>query len=156
VLDQTPFYAESGGQVGDTGALISADGAARVVDTYSPVRGAVVHRVEMQFGRLSVGDELQAQADEDRRRRIAANHTGTHSLHARLRETVGTHVKQAGSLVAPDRLRFDYTHFAPLTDREIEEIEQKINQIVFRNSPVQTQVMEIGEAIAAGALAFFG
>jgi alanyl-tRNA synthetase len=94
--------------------------------------------------------------DDDRRRRIAANHTGTHILHAILRETLGTHVKQAGSLVAPDRLRFDYTHFAPLTDREIEEIEQKINQVVFRNLPVQTQVMEINKAVAAGALAFFG
>jgi alanyl-tRNA synthetase len=126
------------------------------VDTYAPVRGVVVHKVEMEFGKLSVGDEVQAQVDEDRRRRIAANHTGTHILHAALRETLGIHVKQAGSLVAPDRLRFDYTHFAPLTDREIEEIEQKINQVVFKNLPVQTQVMEINQAVAAGALAFFG
>src|SRR5438876_3680570 len=110
----------------------------------------------MEFGKLSVNHEVEAQVDEDRRRRIAANHTGTHILHAVLRETLGPHVKQAGSLVAPDRLRFDYTHFAPLTDREIEEIEQKINQVVFKNLPVQTQVMEINEAVAAGALAFFG
>jgi len=110
----------------------------------------------MEFGKLSINDEVQAQVDEERRRRIAANHTGTHILHAVLRETLGTHVKQAGSLVAPDRLRFDYAHFAPLTDREIEEIEQKINQVVFKNLPVQTQVMEIAQAVAAGALAFFG
>jgi len=156
ILDQTPFYAESGGQVGDTGALTSAHGTAKVLDTYAPVRGVIVQRVEIEFGRLNVDDEVQARVDEDRRRRIAANHTGTHILHAVLRETLGTHVKQAGSLVAPDRLRFDYTHFAPLTDREIEEIEQKINQIVFKNLPVQTRVMEINEAVAEGALAFFG
>jgi len=110
----------------------------------------------MEFGKLAVDDQVEAHVDEERRRRIAANHTGTHILHAVLRETLGTHVKQAGSLVAPDRLRFDYTHFAPLTDREIEEIEQKINQIVFRNLAVDTKVMEINQAVAAGALAFFG
>jgi alanyl-tRNA synthetase len=156
ILDQTPFYAESGGQIGDAGTLTSPDGVARVVDTYAPVRGVIVHKVEMEFGKLSINSEVRAQVDEERRRRIAANHTGTHILHSVLRETLGTHVKQAGSLVAPDRLRFDYTHFAPLTDREIEEIEQKINQVVFRNLPVQTRVMEINEAIAEGALAFFG
>jgi alanyl-tRNA synthetase len=156
ILEQTPFYAESGGQVGDTGTLTSPTGAARVLNTHAPVRGLIVHKAKIEFGKLSVGDEVQGQVDDDRRRRIAANHTGTHILHAVLRETLGTHVKQAGSLVAPDRLRFDYTHFAPLTDREIEEIEQKINQIVFRNLPVETRVMEINQAIAAGALAFFG
>ncbi|PYR98968.1 MAG: alanine--tRNA ligase [Acidobacteria bacterium] len=156
ILDQTPFYAESGGQVGDTGTLTSPSGVARVLDTYSPVRGVIVHKVQMEFGTLALNDKVQAHVDEERRLRIAANHTGTHILHAVLRETLGTHVKQAGSLVAPDRLRFDYTHFAPLTDREIEEIEQKINRIVFRNLPVQTEVMEINQAIAKGALAFFG
>ena len=156
ILHETPFYAESGGQVGDTGTLTSPSGVARVLDTYSPVRGVIVHKVQMEFGNLAVNDEIQAQVDEERRLRIAANHTGTHILHAVLRETLGTHVKQAGSLVAPDRLRFDYTHFAPLTDREIEEIEQKINRIVFRNLPVQTEIMEINQAIARGALAFFG
>ena len=156
LLDQTPFYAESGGQVGDTGTFTSPNGAARILNTYAPVRGVIVHKAEIEFGKLTVKDEVHAQVDQERRRRIAANHTGTHILHAVLRETLGTHVKQAGSLVAPDRLRFDYTHFAPLTDREIEEIEQKINQIVFKNLPVQTQVMEINQAVAAGALAFFG
>src|SRR6266704_931455 len=156
ILDQTPFYAESGGQVGDVGTLTSPSGVARVVNSYAPVRGVVVHKIEMEFGKLSVNHEVEAQVDEDRRRRIAANHTGTHILHAVLRETLGPHVKQAGSLVAPDRLRFDYTHFAPLTDREIEEIEQKVNQVVFNNLPVQTQVMDRNQAVAAGALAFFG
>ncbi len=156
ILDQTPFYAESGGQVGDTGTLTSPAGVASVADTYSPVRGVTVHKVQMEFGKIAVGDQVQAQVDEERRLRIAANHTGTHILHAVLRDTLGTHVKQAGSLVAPDRLRFDYTHFAPLTDREIEEIEQKINRIVFRNLPVRTEVMDINQAIGRGALAFFG
>ena len=156
ILDQTPFYAESGGQVGDVGTLTSPQGVARVVNTYAPVRGVVVHKVQMEFGRLNLDSEVQAQVDGDRRLRIAANHTGTHILHAVLRETLGTHVKQAGSLVAPDRLRFDYTHFAPLTDLEIEDIEQKINEVVFRNLPVQTQVMDINQAVAGGALAFFG
>src|SRR5207249_9158762 len=140
VLDQTPFYAESGGQVGDTGTLTSPAGVARVTDTYSPVRGVIVHKIQMEFVRLASDEQVQVQVDDDRRLRIAANHTGTHILHAVLRETLGTHVKQAGSLVAPDRLRFDYTHFAPLTDREIEEIEQKTNRIVFRNLPVQTEI----------------
>ena len=156
ILDQTPFYAESGGQVGDTGTITSASAVARVTDTYSPVRGVIVHKIQMEFGKLSSGDQVQAQVDEDRRLRIAANHTGTHILHAVLRETLGTHVKQAGSLVAPDRLRFDYTHFAPLTEREIEEIEEKINRVVFRNIPVKTEVMEINQAVGRGALAFFG
>jgi len=156
ILDQTPFYAESGGQVGDTGSLTSPTATAHVQDTYSPVRGVVVHKVRIEFGKVAFDDEVLAQVDEERRRRIAANHTGTHILHAVLRETLGIHVKQAGSLVEPDRLRFDYTHFAPLTDREIEEIEQKINQIVFKNLPVQTQVMDVNRAVAAGALAFFG
>jgi alanyl-tRNA synthetase len=156
VLDQTPFYAESGGQVGDTGTLTSSAGVTRVTGTYSPVRGVTVHKIQMEFGKLVAGEQVQAQVDEDRRLRIAANHTGTHILHAVLRETLGTHVKQAGSLVAPDRLRFDYTHFAPLTEREIEEIEEKINRIVFRNIAVQTDVMEINQAVARGALAFFG
>jgi alanyl-tRNA synthetase len=156
ILNPTPFYAESGGQVGDTGSLTSPNAVAHVQDTHSPVRGVVVHKVRVEFGKLAVDDEVLAQVDEERRRRIAANHTGTHILHAVLRETLGTHVKQAGSLVEPDRLRFDYSHFAPLTDREIEEIEQKINQIVFKNQPVQTQVMDVSQAVAAGALAFFG
>jgi alanyl-tRNA synthetase len=156
VLNETPFYAESGGQVGDVGTLTTTGTAVRVVDTFSPLRGVVVHKVEVDFGKISLNDEFEARVDEDRRRRIAANHTGTHILHAVLRNTLGTHVKQAGSLVAPDRLRFDYTHFAPLTDREIEEIEEKINRVVFRNLPVETKVMALNDALATGAMAFFG
>jgi len=156
VLDQTPFYAESGGQVGDTGTLTSSSSLVRVIDTYYPIRGVVVHKAELVHGTLRVNDEVEAEVDSDRRRRIAANHTGTHILQAALRSVVGTHIKQAGSLVAPDRLRFDYTHFAPLTDREIQEIEKTINEVVFRNLPVRTEVTNMSEAVAAGALAFFG
>jgi alanyl-tRNA synthetase len=156
ILNHTPFYAESGGQVGDVGTLTASTGVARVLDTYSPTPGVIVHKVELDFGELAVDSEVAAEVDKERRRRIAANHTGTHILHAVLRETLGTHVKQAGSLVAPDRLRFDYTHFAPLTDREIEEIEEKINQVVFKNLPVDTQVMDLNQAVTKGALAFFG
>jgi len=156
VLDQTPFYAESGGQVGDTGILTASAGAASVLDAYSPVRGVVVHKVKVEHGTLRMNDEVHAQVDEERRRRIAANHTGTHILHAVLREVLGTHVKQAGSLVAPDRLRFDYSHFAPLSDREIQDIEERINEIVFSNLPVETKVMDFNDAVTAGALAFFG
>jgi alanyl-tRNA synthetase len=156
VLDQTPFYAESGGQVGDTGTLTSPTGVARVLNTYSPVRGVVVHKIRLELGKLAVGDEVEAHVDEERRRRIASNHTGTHILHAVLRDVLGTHVKQAGSLVAPDRLRFDYSHFAPLTPTEIHEIEERINDIVLKNLPVQTQVMELDDAIRSGAIAFFG
>jgi alanyl-tRNA synthetase len=156
VLDQTPFYAESGGQVGDTGTLTSSSSLVKVLDTYSPIRGVIVHKVERIHGTLQTNDEVQAEVDSERRRRIAANHTGTHILQAVLRNVLGTHIKQAGSLVAPDRLRFDYTHFAPLTDREIQEIERNINDVVFRNLPVRTEVMNMTEAVAAGALAFFG
>jgi len=156
ILDQTPFYAESGGQVGDVGTLTSSSGAVRVTDTTSPVRGVVVHKVRVEHGKLAVEDTVDAHVDEERRRRIAANHTGTHILHAVLRSVLGTHVKQAGSLVAPDRLRFDYSHFAPLSAAEILEIEQRINSVVFKNLPVHTEVMELNDAIKGGAIAFFG
>ncbi len=156
ILDETPFYAESGGQVGDTGTLSSANGAARVTNTHSPVGGVVLHSVVLDFGRLAVDDEVSTQVDAARRSRIAANHTGTHLLHSILRDTLGVHVKQAGSLVASDRLRFDYTHYAALTGREIEEIEDRINHIVLENHPVSTKEMELNEAIESGATAFFG
>ncbi len=156
VLDKTPFYAESGGQVGDTGLLTSTEGAATVLDTYAPVAGLIVHRVQLDHGKLDVGKEVEARVDAERRKRIAANHTGTHLLHAALREALGVHVKQAGSLVAPDRLRFDYTHYAALNDGEIQDIERRINRTILDNHPVQTRNMELNEAVEAGAIAFFG
>ena len=155
ILDQTPFYAESGGQVGDIGTLTSPTGAARVIDTFSPSSELTLHRVEMEVGRLAVGDEVESRVDVERRRRIAANHTGTHLLHAALRDALGVHVKQAGSLVAPDRLRFDYTHYTALSEAEIEDIEHRINRIVLENHAVETEEMELNAAIESGADRFF-
>ena len=156
VLDRSPFYAESGGQVGVSGGLTTADSAARVTETFSPSPGLIVHRVVVDVGRLKVGETVSGRVDVERRNRIAANHTGTHLLHAALRRTLGVHVKQAGSLVAPDRLRFDYTHYAPLTPGEIEEIEGGINRVVLENRPVETREMALNEAVESGAIAFFG
>ena len=156
LLDKTPFYAESGGQIGDTGFLETDDSVARVDDTYAPLGGYHFHRLTVERGELRVGDTLTARVDAERRRRIKANHTGTHLLHAALREVIGTHVKQAGSLVAPDRLRFDFTHYAPLTDDEISEIERLVNDQVLHNRDVQTDVKPLDEAIKSGAMALFG
>ena len=156
ILSETPFYAESGGQVGDIGGLTSPNGAVRVVDTISPAHGLTVHRVEVEVGKLSVGEEVEARVDAPRRKRIAANHTGTHLLHAALRSALGVHVKQAGSLVAPNRLRFDYTHYAALGRAEIEDIEGNINRVILENHPVGTEIMELNAAVESGAIAFFG
>ena len=155
ILDRTPFYAEAGGQVGDTGTLATSTGAARVKDTTSPAPGLIVHKVEVEFGELSLGDAVDARVDKGRRLRIAANHTGTHLLHAALREVLGLHVKQKGSLVAPDRLRFDYTHYSRLSEEEIGEIERRINEVILENHPVVTREMSLDEAIESGAIAFF-
>ena len=156
ILSETPFYAESGGQVGDTGSLTSPTGGLRVVDTFSPAPGLIVHSVEIEVGGLSVGEDVEARVDMARRKRIAANHTGTHLLHAALRNALGVHVKQAGSLVAADRLRFDYTHYAPLGKAEIENVEESINRVILENHTVETEVMELNDAIESGAIAFFG
>ncbi|HWQ36275.1 MAG TPA: alanine--tRNA ligase [Blastocatellia bacterium] len=156
VLDRTPFYAESGGQVGDTGLLETEDARLLVKDTVSPVSGVIAHKVIVEQGTLRSGDTVTARVDAEKRLRTMANHTATHLLHAALREVLGTHVKQAGSLVAPDRLRFDFTHFAPLTDDEIAEIERIVNEQAIRNAAVSKQEMALDEALASGAMALFG
>ena len=157
VLDQTPFYAESGGQVGDVGQFTTADGTlANVQDTYSPIQGLIVHKVRVERGELKVGDVVTARVDVDKRDATRRNHTATHLMHAALREVLGTHVKQAGSVVAPTYLRFDFTHYQPLTQSEIEEIERLVNYHILRNQPVQTDVMAIEEAMRSGAMALFG
>jgi alanyl-tRNA synthetase len=168
VLDQTPFYAESGGQVGDTGRLISLgsvnaptgaggnDLIAAVLDTYSPVQGLIVHRVRVEKGILKVGDVVTAEVDVEKRDATRRNHTATHLMHAALREVLGSHVKQAGSVVAPTYLRFDFTHYQPLTPAEIEEIERLVNYHILRNEPVQTDEMAVEEAMRSGAMALFG
>ncbi|HVG39864.1 MAG TPA: alanine--tRNA ligase, partial [Pyrinomonadaceae bacterium] len=157
VLDRTPFYAESGGQVGDTGTLVGAGGAhVAVNDTISPASGLIVHRATVERGTLKVGAEVSAQVDEEKRDATRRNHTATHLLHAALREVLGTHVKQAGSLVAPNRLRFDFTHFQPLTRDEVAEIERLVNNQILHNQSVQTDLLPIDDAIRAGAIALFG
>ena len=157
VLDQTPFYAESGGQVGDVGQLTKNDGAvANVQDTYSPAQGLIVHKVKIERGELKVGDVVTARVDADKRDATRRNHTATHLMHAALREVLGTHVKQAGSVVAPTYLRFDFTHYQPLTQTEIEEIERLVNYHILRNQAVVTDEMAVDEAMRSGAMALFG
>jgi len=155
VLDATPFYAEAGGQVGDTGYMARGDARARVTGTL--YRGTTAtHRVEMESGSFQVGDSVEACVDIEKRSLTMKNHTATHLLQAALRQVLGPHVKQAGSLVAPDRLRFDFTHYAPLTAAEIRRIEDIINQQIWRNVPVDTQLMDLDHAMKSGAMALFG
>jgi alanyl-tRNA synthetase len=158
VLDHTPFYAEAGGQVGDTGRLlVSGNGheVAQVLDTQRPVTGLIVHKV-LTLEPLSVGTRVEAQVDAERRDAIRRNHTATHLLHAVLRQTLGTHVKQAGSLVAPDHLRFDFSHYAPLDEQDRLDIEDLVNRHILKNEEVRTQVMDLDAAVNSGAMALFG
>jgi alanyl-tRNA synthetase len=156
VLDRTPFYAESGGQVGDAGALIGSASEATVLDTVSPASGLIVHRVKVGLGQIKVGDTVSAQVDVEKRDSTRRNHTATHLMHAALREVLGTHVKQAGSVVAPNYLRFDFLHYQPLNKEEVAEIERLVNYHILRNEPVQTDLMAIEEAMRTGAMALFG
>ncbi len=156
VLDRTPFYSESGGQVGDVGVLTKDETIANVLDTYSPVQGLIVHKVKIEKGTLNVGDVVSAEVDVEKRDATRRNHTATHLMHAALREVLGTHVKQAGSVVAPTYLRFDFSHYQPLTAAEKEEIERLVNYHILRNEPVQTDEMHVEEAMRSGAMALFG
>jgi alanyl-tRNA synthetase len=155
VLASTPFYAESGGQVGDTGVLTSAGTAFRVTDTRKS-GSAHVHFGELESGTLRVGDTVEAVVDAERRDRTRLNHTATHLLHAALRELLGDHVTQKGSLVAPDRLRFDFSHYDPVTPQELQRIEDLVNREIRRNVAAETREMTYDDAIAAGAVALFG
>ena len=157
VLDHTPFYAESGGQVGDVGLLVGPTSELAVVlDTYAPAQGLIVHKVRVDKGSFKPGDVVSAEVDVEKRDATRRNHTATHLMHAALREVLGTHVKQAGSVVAPNYLRFDFSHYQPLTAAEKEEIERLVNYYILRNEPVQTDEMEIEEAMRSGAMALFG
>ena len=157
VLERTPFYAEAGGQVGDTGVLVRGDTHLTVNDTPpSPAGGLIVHRVKVERGRLRVGDTVSAQVDVEKRDATRRNHTATHLLHAALREVLGTHVKQAGSVVAPNYLRFDFSHYQPLTRDEIAELERLVNYQILRNERVRTDVLTLDEAMRTGAVALFG
>ena len=156
LLDITPFYAQSGGQVADTGMLVGPRGRIRVTDTQSPRPGYIVHCGIVEEGTLKKGDEVKAILDEEHRLDIMRNHTATHLLHKALREVLGGHARQSGSLVAPDRLRFDFTHMVALTPEELREIEQRVNAKIRENLPVTAQVIDYDKAIAAGAVAIFG
>jgi alanyl-tRNA synthetase len=156
VLDQTPFYAESGGQVGDTGFFTNENSKTKVIDTFSPVAGLILHKSKVEKGELKIGDVVAATVDTEKRDATRRNHTATHLVHAALKEVVGTHVKQAGSVVAPNYLRFDFTHYQPLSEAEIKEIEDLVNRYILQNEPVQTNVMAIEEAMRTGAVALFG
>jgi alanyl-tRNA synthetase len=158
VLDRTPIYAESGGQVGDTGSFYDNNGSqllAEVTGAYYPVGGLVAHKV-IAKETLRVGDRISVVADAERRNRIMRNHSGTHLVHAALRNILGTHVKQAGSLNAPDRMRFDFSHFAHVDAEELRDIEQQVNDEIRHNTEVDTTVTTIDQALTSGALAFFG
>jgi alanyl-tRNA synthetase len=158
VLDRTAIYAESGGQMADTGAFCDASGQQALADVtgaYYPVAGLVAHKVTAKET-LRVGDRISVVADAQRRARIMRNHSGTHLVHAALRNVLGTHVKQAGSLNAPDRLRFDFSHFAHVDAEELRDIEQQVNDEIRLNTKIETEVTSLDNALASGALAFFG
>jgi len=158
VLDHTPFYAEAGGQVGDTGNLFregTDELLATVENTYSPTSGIIAHRILSQ-ATIKKGDKVTAVVDAERREATKRNHTATHLLHAALRQVLGTHVKQAGSVVEPGRLRFDFSHFASVSEDEVLEIEKLANEEIIKNIAVETSVMELDQALETGAMAFFG
>lgn len=156
ILNRTPFYAESGGQVGDNGLLTSGEGRFRVVDTQRPVAGLTGHRGTVEEGVLRVGGTVEAAIDVERRADIRRNHTATHVLHRALRLVLGTHAQQAGSLVAPDRLRFDFTHLQALTPDEVRQVGQIANAAVIANDAVHADIMDQQAALATGAMALFG
>ncbi len=156
ILQRTPFYAEGGGQVGDSGILTGTDGAITVEQTTRPLPDMVVHQGTVTRGRIRAGEYVNASVNPTTRQDAQRNHTATHLLHAALRDMLGPHVKQYGSLVGPNRLRFDFAHFRPLSSRDIDDIETVVNNEVRKNEQVATEVMSIQDAVAKGALAFFG
>ncbi len=156
VVNQTPFYAESGGQVADTGIISGANGGAIIEDVQKRADGLIVHFGKVDSGSLAVGDAVRLAIDGPRRASIRSNHSATHLLHAALRSVLGSHVAQKGSLVAPDRLRFDFSHQKPMDEREIEAVEDLANRVVLEDAPVTTRLVDREEAIASGAMALFG
>ncbi|HZT24779.1 MAG TPA: alanine--tRNA ligase [Pseudolabrys sp.] len=156
VVNQTPFYGESGGQVGDQGEIRREGVRARVSDTQKKAGDLFAHFVKVEQGTLKVGDPVLLEVDHGRRSDIRRNHSATHLLHEALRQVLGDHVAQKGSLVAPDRLRFDFSHPKPISAEELERVEDLANEIVLQNSPVTTRLMAVDDAIASGARALFG
>jgi alanyl-tRNA synthetase len=157
VTDRTPFYGEAGGQVGDTGRIVGHGGKAEAqVLGCRPESGLLVHSVKVSQGTLRVGDLVQLSVDGERRKAIRANHSATHLLHRALKIVLGDHVKQAGSVVAPDYLRFDYAHFSPTTAQQLEQVEDLVNGWIRDNAGAETKVMALDEAKRSGAVALFG
>ena len=156
VLNQTPFYGESGGQVGDTGVMTAPGVKIIVTDTQKKADGLFVHVVTVEEGTATPGLALELKVDHDRRSSVRSNHTATHLVHEALREVLGTHVAQKGSLVTPDRLRFDFSHPKPVSDDELATVETFANEIVLQNASVETRLMAVDDAIEAGAMALFG
>src|SRR4051794_35066381 len=156
VTNQTPFYAESGGQLGDTGGVVGANGEAAVLDMQKRVGDLNAHHARVEKGELKVGDDLAMSVDPIRRAQLRAHHSATHLLHEALRRHLGEHVTQKGSLVAPDRLRFDISHTKAISPEELRAVEDEVNERIRLNSPVMTRLMTPEEAIAAGAMALFG
>ncbi len=156
VLDVTPFYAEGGGQVGDQGLLTGLNGWVEITETTRPAPTVILHKGTVTKGRIREGEQLRMTVNATTRQDAQRNHTATHLLHAALRDMLGPHVKQYGSLVGPNRLRFDFAHFRPLSSRDVDEIETVVNNEVRKNERVATDVMSIQDAVAKGALAFFG
>ncbi|HXN55028.1 MAG TPA: alanine--tRNA ligase, partial [Myxococcales bacterium] len=156
IFDRTPFYGESGGQIGDTGFVVGAKGRAKVLDTQKPLQGLIVHKVEVIEGTLEVGEKVELAIDDQRRRGLKRNHSATHLLNRALRELLGEGVKQAGSIVAPDYLRFDYTAYQALSEDQREQIEARVNQLIRNNYGTVVRETEPEVAMKSGALAFFG
>ena len=156
VVNQTPFYGESGGQMGDTGTILGDGFAVEITDTQKKADGLFVHGGKVVNGTLKTGAPVELNVAHDRRTRLRSNHSATHLLHEAMREVLGTHVAQKGSLVAPDRLRFDFSHPKPISDQDLEQIEALANEIVVQNAPVTTRLMSVDDAIAEGAMALFG
>ena len=156
LVDRTPFYGESGGQVGDSGTAFNDNAQLELLNAIKPLPGLIVHKAKILNGSIKTGDSLTLRIDKFNRKNTALNHSATHLLHAALKEVLGEHIKQAGSLVAPDRLRFDYTHFSPLTEKERHKTESLVNEKIRDNIQVSTKEMEIEEALKEGAMALFG
>ena len=156
VFDRTPFYGEAGGQIGDTGTLRGDNTQAQITDTQKPVDGVYAHHVSVESGSLRVGEPVELQVDAERRDRIRLNHTATHLLHAALRNTLGDHVLQKGSMVSPDRLRFDFSHHKAVTREELNQVERAVYAEVLKNSAVDTIECSMDEAVEQGAMALFG
>ncbi|MGE0501890.1 MAG: alanine--tRNA ligase [Rhizobiaceae bacterium] len=156
VVNQTPFYGESGGQMGDTGTIAGEGFSVEVTDTQKKADGLFVHLGKVTKGEVKLGVAVELAVDHARRSRLRSNHSATHLIHEALREVLGSHVAQKGSLVAPERLRFDISHNKPISSEELEQVEAMANEIVVQNSPVTTRLMSVDDAIAEGAMALFG